>query len=141
MYKAKAYAANTAKSPLASTGIQRRDPTAHDVQIEILFCGICHSDLHQARDEWSGFIVHKATGRPLDESAREVLFQPLGIAGVEWTRVKGDTDAGGGCACARATWRKSGSLSSRAVGGTTGVNPRFGLHRAVPFCKGLMLVA
>jgi len=41
-------------------------------------------------------IVHKATGRPLDEFAREVLFEPLGIADVEWARVKGDTDAGGG---------------------------------------------
>ena len=41
-------------------------------------------------------MVHKATGRPLDEFAREVLFEPLGIADVEWTRVKGDTDAGGG---------------------------------------------
>ena len=41
-------------------------------------------------------IVHKATGRPLDEFAREVLFDPLGIAHVEWRRVKGHTDAGGG---------------------------------------------
>jgi CubicO group peptidase (beta-lactamase class C family) len=41
-------------------------------------------------------IVHKATGRPLDEFAREVLFEPLGIADVEWARVRGDTDAGGG---------------------------------------------
>jgi len=41
-------------------------------------------------------IVHKATGRPLDEFAREVLFEPLGISAVEWARVKGDTDAGGG---------------------------------------------
>jgi len=41
-------------------------------------------------------IVRKATGRPLDAFAREVLFEPLGIADVEWSRVKGDTDAGGG---------------------------------------------
>ena len=54
MYKAKAYSAASAKSPLGSTKISRRDPTEHDVQIEILFCGICHSDLHQVRDEWSG---------------------------------------------------------------------------------------
>ncbi len=52
MYKSKAYAAASAKSPLASTMIARRDPSADDVQIEILFCGVCHSDLHQARDEW-----------------------------------------------------------------------------------------
>ena len=41
-------------------------------------------------------IVRKATGRPLDEFARATLFEPLGITGVEWIRVKGDTDAGGG---------------------------------------------
>jgi len=41
-------------------------------------------------------IVRKATGRPLDELARAALFEPLGIAGAEWSRVKGDTDAGGG---------------------------------------------
>jgi len=41
-------------------------------------------------------IVRKATGRPLDELARSALFEPLGIASVQWSRVKGDTDAGGG---------------------------------------------
>jgi hypothetical protein len=51
MYKAKAYSAGSATSPLASTMIARRDPTEHDVQIEILFCGICHSDLHSVRNE------------------------------------------------------------------------------------------
>jgi uncharacterized zinc-type alcohol dehydrogenase-like protein len=54
MYNAKAYSAASQTSPLASTTIARRDPTEKDVQIEILFCGICHSDLHQARNEWSG---------------------------------------------------------------------------------------
>jgi alcohol dehydrogenase (NADP+) len=52
MYKARAYSAASATSPLASTTITRRAPTEHDVQIEILFCGICHSDLHQVRNEW-----------------------------------------------------------------------------------------
>ena len=54
MYNAKAYSAASAESPLASTTIARRDPTDSDVQIEILYCGICHSDLHQVRNEWSG---------------------------------------------------------------------------------------
>jgi uncharacterized zinc-type alcohol dehydrogenase-like protein len=54
MYNAKAYSAASASSPLASTTIARRDPTDSDIQIEILFCGICHSDLHQVRNEWSG---------------------------------------------------------------------------------------
>ncbi len=51
-YNAKAYAAAAATSPLARTTIRRREPTARDVRIEILFCGICHSDLHYARNEW-----------------------------------------------------------------------------------------
>ncbi len=55
MFQAKAYAAVSATAPLAPTTIQRREPTPHDVRIEILFCGVCHSDLHQARNEWSGF--------------------------------------------------------------------------------------
>jgi alcohol dehydrogenase (NADP+) len=53
MYNAKAYAAGSATSGLASTEIPRREPTENDVQIEILFCGVCHSDLHQVRNEWS----------------------------------------------------------------------------------------
>ena len=52
MYNAKAYSVASATSPFVSTTIARRDPTETDVQIEILFCGICHSDLHTARNEW-----------------------------------------------------------------------------------------
>lgn len=52
-YSAKAYSAASATSSLAPTTILRRDPGDHDVQIEILFCGICHFDLHQVRNEWS----------------------------------------------------------------------------------------
>lgn len=52
-YQAKAYSAGSATSPLASTIIPRREPAERDVQIDILFCGICHSDLHTVRDEWS----------------------------------------------------------------------------------------
>src|SRR5438270_1932608 len=56
-YNAKAYSAASATSRLASTKINRRDPTDRDVQIEILFCGICHSDLHSVRNEWSEFMA------------------------------------------------------------------------------------
>ena len=49
----KVFAAASATAPLAATTIERRAPTAHDVQIEILYCGVCHSDLHQARNEWN----------------------------------------------------------------------------------------
>jgi len=47
-----AYSAKTAQSQLAPTAIERRDPGPRDVQLEILFCGVCHSDLHTARGEW-----------------------------------------------------------------------------------------
>jgi alcohol dehydrogenase (NADP+) len=48
----KAYSAASAAPPLVQTTISRCDPTEHDVQLEILFCGICHSDLHQVRNEF-----------------------------------------------------------------------------------------
>ncbi|MET0167838.1 MAG: NAD(P)-dependent alcohol dehydrogenase [Burkholderiales bacterium] len=56
MFNAKAYSAASATSSLGSTTIPRRHPTERDVQIEILFCGICHSDLHYARNEWPDFL-------------------------------------------------------------------------------------
>jgi uncharacterized zinc-type alcohol dehydrogenase-like protein len=52
MYNTKAYSAASATSPLAATTIPRRDPGETDVHIDILFCGVCHSDLHQVRNEW-----------------------------------------------------------------------------------------
>ena len=53
MTHAKAYSAASPTSPLASITIPRRDLTPRDVEIEILFCGVCHSDIHMARNEWS----------------------------------------------------------------------------------------
>ena len=50
----KAYGAHAADKPLESMDISRRAPGAHDVQIDIAYCGICHSDLHQVRSEWAG---------------------------------------------------------------------------------------
>ncbi|MEY4773728.1 MAG: hypothetical protein RIT40_763 [Planctomycetota bacterium] len=53
----KSYAALTPTSPLAPHAIERREPLATDVEIDILFCGVCHSDLHTVRGEWAG-VVH-----------------------------------------------------------------------------------
>ena len=50
----KAYAATSAKSPLGPWQFERREVGPLDVQIEILYCGVCHSDLHMVRDEWGG---------------------------------------------------------------------------------------
>ncbi len=64
----KAYAAASATSPLAPFALQRRAPAPEDVQIEILFCGVCHSDLHQVRNEWHNTVYpcvpgHEIVGR------------------------------------------------------------------------------
>jgi alcohol dehydrogenase (NADP+) len=68
MTKARSYAAQSATSALAPLAIDRREPTATDVEMEILFCGVCHSDLHTARNEWPGTMYpcvpgHEIVGR------------------------------------------------------------------------------
>ena len=89
-YNAKAYSAASATSPLASTTIPRRGPTEHDVQIEILFCGICHSDLHQVRNEWSGVMPtvypivpgHEIVGRVTKVGSEVNKYKPGDLAAV-----------------------------------------------------------
>src|SRR6266850_326827 len=90
MYKTKAYSAASATSPLASTTIQRREPTERDVQIEILFCGICHSDLHQVRNEWKEVMPtvypcvpgHEIVGRVTKVGPAVKKFKPGDLAAV-----------------------------------------------------------
>jgi uncharacterized zinc-type alcohol dehydrogenase-like protein len=81
MYNAKAYSAASATSSLAPTAIARRDPTEQDVQIEILFCGICHSDLHHVRNEWGNSIYpmvpgHEIIGRVTKVGSAVSKFKP-----------------------------------------------------------------
>jgi uncharacterized zinc-type alcohol dehydrogenase-like protein len=54
MIAVKGYAAKTAKSPLEPFSFERREPKDNDILIDIAFCGVCHSDVHQVRDEWGG---------------------------------------------------------------------------------------
>jgi uncharacterized zinc-type alcohol dehydrogenase-like protein len=87
MYASKAYAAQTGTSPLAPFSFQRRDPLPHDVQIKILYCGVCHSDLHQARNEWRNTIYpcvpgHEIVGRVVKVGARVKKFKEGNIVGV-----------------------------------------------------------
>jgi uncharacterized zinc-type alcohol dehydrogenase-like protein len=90
MYNARAYSVASATSPFVSTTIERRNLTEHDVQIEILFCGICHSDLHQARNEWSGVMPtvypcvpgHEIVGRVAQVGSAVTRFKPGDLAGV-----------------------------------------------------------
>jgi uncharacterized zinc-type alcohol dehydrogenase-like protein len=60
-----AYAAADARSPLAPTTIERRAPRADEVLIDIVFCGVCHSDIHQVRDEWGGSIYPMVPGHEI----------------------------------------------------------------------------
>ena len=90
MSKARAYAVSSATSPFAGTTIERREPTQHDVQIEILFCGICHSDLHQARNEWNDVMPtvypcvpgHEIVGRVTKVGSAVTKFKPGDLAAV-----------------------------------------------------------
>ncbi|HEY9850857.1 MAG TPA: NAD(P)-dependent alcohol dehydrogenase [Leptolyngbyaceae cyanobacterium] len=90
MYNAKAYSAASATSPLASDTIARRDLTERDVQIEILFCGICHSDLHSVRNEWSSVMPtvypivpgHEMVGRVTKVGSAVTKYKPGDLAAV-----------------------------------------------------------
>lgn len=61
----KAFGTEAASAPLQSLNIQRRKPTPHDVEIEIMYCGVCHSDLHTARNEWHGTIYPCVPGHEI----------------------------------------------------------------------------
>lgn len=89
-WNAKAYAAASPTSSMASTTIPRREPNEHDVQIDILFCGICHSDLHTVRDEWKSVFPtvypcvpgHEIVGRVARAGSAVKKFKPGDIAAV-----------------------------------------------------------
>src|SRR5688572_2439115 len=89
-YGAKAYAATSPASPLAPTTIRRREPGPKDVQIDVLFCGICHSDLHQVRNEWQGTMPtvypcvpgHEIVGRVAKAGRAVRAFKEGDLAGV-----------------------------------------------------------
>ncbi|HWE94078.1 MAG TPA: NAD(P)-dependent alcohol dehydrogenase [Tepidisphaeraceae bacterium] len=87
MTKTPAYAAQSATSPLAPFSIDRRDPGPTDVQIEILYCGVCHSDLHTARNEWKNTTYpvvpgHEIVGRVTKVGAKVKGFKAGDMAGV-----------------------------------------------------------
>ncbi|MGN6619289.1 MAG: NAD(P)-dependent alcohol dehydrogenase [Ilyomonas sp.] len=83
----KAFGTEAATAPLNQLNIQRRKPTAHDVEIEILFCGVCHSDLHTARDEWHGTVYpcvpgHEIVGRVMSVGDHVTKFKVGDLAAV-----------------------------------------------------------
>ena len=87
MSAAKGYAAQAAHAPLTPFNFERREVGPHDVRIEILFCGVCHSDVHQVRDEWGGSIFpmvpgHDIVGRVTEVGAHVKGFKAGDLAGV-----------------------------------------------------------
>jgi uncharacterized zinc-type alcohol dehydrogenase-like protein len=86
-YKTAGYAAQSATTPLAPFSFERREPGPKDVQIEILYCGVCHSDLHTARNEWTNTIYpvvpgHEIVGRVSKVGSQVKKFKAGDAAGV-----------------------------------------------------------
>jgi alcohol dehydrogenase (NADP+) len=87
MLSTSGYASKSPTSTLEPFNFERREPGPHDVLIEILYCGICHSDIHQARDEWGGSIFpmvpgHEIVGRVAGVGSQVKRFQVGELAGV-----------------------------------------------------------
>jgi uncharacterized zinc-type alcohol dehydrogenase-like protein len=87
MFQCTGYAAQTAEAPLTPFSFERRDPGTTDVQIEILFCGVCHSDIHTARSEWGPSLYpvvpgHEIVGRVTAVGAEVTKFKAGDLAGV-----------------------------------------------------------
>ena len=87
MPKVSAYAAASATSPVAPHSIDRRDPGSHDVAMDVLFCGMCHSDLHQIRNEWGNSTYpmvpgHEIVGRITAVGSDVTRFAPGDLAGI-----------------------------------------------------------
>ncbi len=94
MLKTPAYAAPSANAPLAPYAIERRQPGPHDVLIDILYCGVCHSDIHQARDEWGGSIFPMVPGHEIvGLSPKSATGSNNGERAIRWASAASSTPA------------------------------------------------
>ena len=87
MFQCTGYAVSDATTPLAPFTFDRRDPGVDDVEIEILYCGVCHSDLHQVRNEWENTVYpcvpgHEIVGRVTRVGTGVTAFKKGDLAGV-----------------------------------------------------------
>jgi len=80
MTTTRAWAAAAARAPLGPVSIERREPGPHDVELEVLFCGVCHSDIHQARDEWGGSAFPMVPGHEIVGQVGRVGAAVTGVA-------------------------------------------------------------
>jgi uncharacterized zinc-type alcohol dehydrogenase-like protein len=87
MTKVRGYATNDARTPLGPFTFERRDPGPRDVRIDIQYCGVCHSDLHQSRDDWDNALYpmvpgHEIVGRVVSAGSEVARFKPGDMVGV-----------------------------------------------------------
>src|SRR5512141_786588 len=111
MIDTKGYAAQSSKSPVAPWNFKRRELKPKDVQIDILYCGICHSDLHQVRDEWGGSTYPMVPGHEIVGRVTQVG------AGVK--KLRAGELAGVGCmvdSCRDCAWCRRGEEQFCAAG-------------------------
>src|SRR5215211_7334904 len=85
--KVKAFGTEAADAHLSQLNIHRRKPNAHDVEIDILYCGVCHSDLHTARNEWHGTVYpcvpgHEIVGKIVSMGGHVTKFKVGDLAAV-----------------------------------------------------------
>lgn len=118
----KAFGNKSADAPLNELNINRRKPTPHDVEIEILYCGVCHSDLHTARSEWHGTIYPCVPGH-------EIVGKIVSV-GNHVTKFKVGDHAAVGCmvdSCRKCDYCKEG-LEQYCAPGMTGTYNAFDKH-------------
>jgi uncharacterized zinc-type alcohol dehydrogenase-like protein len=133
----KAFGTEAATAPLHQLNIQRRKPTPHDVEIEILYCGVCHSDLHTARNEWHSTIYpcvpgHEIVGRIVAVGGHVKKFKVGDLAGV-------------GCmvdSCRDCDYCKEGLEQYCEIGNTGTYNspdPHLGTHTHGGYSEGIVV--
>ena len=133
MTTAKAYAASASEAPLAATTIQRREVGPNDVEFDIEYCGVCHSDLHTARNEWSAWPTvypcvpgHEIVGRVTKVGAKVKGFKTGDLAAVGCM-----VDSCGGCASC-----KEGLEQYCDTGGTVFTYNSTDPHKTAPVTYG-----
>jgi uncharacterized zinc-type alcohol dehydrogenase-like protein len=100
----------SATQPLKSMAISRRDPGPHDVQIAIDYCGVCHSDLHQARSEWAGTLYPCVPGHEIVGQVTAIGNQVSGSTLATWSASAVWSTAVNSVRSARQDWKTTATI-------------------------------